>query len=984
MAASFPSLAHTPRAFPLPTISEDTLHYTLHLPSTLEATSTSLLLTQYVQSLLIQPWLWNKDSWELKVSSNGDKLEGTMRVGDAVDDEWLVVWLLKKISENWQDIIISIRDTDGEFLLIEAANDLPAWVSPENAENRLWLQCGHLHLIPLSVRSISSKPRQIPDDEDMDRQYDPEAYISEEDAISAVRTGRYKAEERMEKAVWERVSCYPEGLKTHQHRTKAYLPIPIAKALKQNPELIQRAVEGFYVRDPSQLRAAARMTHFPPSSSILTPITMTRAAYAQLQGQVFHPPRIFGLEWHVPDNPNNEGEKRWRDLGVKISTGFEIMYKEGGKKGRSGVLEENQNDLIKQDDSYKSFSDNLRKAGWFSDELEGSEKWKLREKEAIKGYQNVKSADTAAQRPSFAYLVDSAVSSVNDDSIEDLTVDPAYPEDSESWLEVSPDELDGMMMRASGRSGPSVIPGENEKAELSEEHGQALQDLAKKVESFVGGQGDLTGARFEDELSDGDMDDSDDDSEEEANTRQKLEAEKASRLENLVPSLPAEEWGKRTQNKASPASAKEDISEDSSKFESRSNANAKARSKAKAQAKKEVKFDHKDFDSSSMRPPKFAKQEYDGVISDSSDEDEDDESELPPVGTIGRKIAQMKWSEGEISSNTDSNSSSNSNQAKIQEITEEDEETEMQDQQKLNLDEEMQRRVWGEPADDNDDGIEEDDKEEEGDEGMDVDMEEEQEEFLKFAKEALGINDDLWKGILGDRQARGAFVPQNGSSTKFKAEDLPKSLFKSTIIDSANQAKNNNDKKVQFADKENETNNSINNDVHGNSSLSSFESVMKAMDQELSKNKSSDTSTTKPSSSSKKTKSTSKAKNNAKSARPTIPKLDPSAINKTGSSSALPPLPTEEELEAMEEDDLLLMDRELKAALKNAGISDDDDDDYEFDDDDELNQGIKNLGEDDKREYEMMKHFLESYKSQSGQSGVVGNLFGRLGGGGGK
>jgi len=33
--------------------------------------------------------------------------------------------------------MFSVRDTDGEFLLIEAANDLPAWVSPENAENRV-------------------------------------------------------------------------------------------------------------------------------------------------------------------------------------------------------------------------------------------------------------------------------------------------------------------------------------------------------------------------------------------------------------------------------------------------------------------------------------------------------------------------------------------------------------------------------------------------------------------------------------------------------------------------------------------------------------------------------------------------------------------------------------------------------------------------------------------------------------------------------
>lgn len=34
----------------------------------------------------------------------------------------------------------SIRDSDGEFLLIEAAHELPGWVSPDNAENRVSLR----------------------------------------------------------------------------------------------------------------------------------------------------------------------------------------------------------------------------------------------------------------------------------------------------------------------------------------------------------------------------------------------------------------------------------------------------------------------------------------------------------------------------------------------------------------------------------------------------------------------------------------------------------------------------------------------------------------------------------------------------------------------------------------------------------------------------------------------------------------------------
>ncbi|WVW81965.1 hypothetical protein I302_103968 [Kwoniella bestiolae CBS 10118] len=923
MSNSFPSLAHTPRAFPLPTISEDTLHYVLHLPSSYEPTSTALLLTQYVESLLIRPWLWNKDSWELKVSENvGNKLEGTMRVGDAVDDEWLVVWLLKRISEKWQDIIIGVRDTDGEFLLIEAANELPSWVSPENAENRLWLQGGHLHLIPLHVRSTpsSSMPRQIPDDEDMERQYDPEAYISEVDAVQAARTGRYRVDERMERAVWDRISCYPDGLNTHQQKTKAYLPIPIAKALKKNPELIQKAVEGFYVRDPSQLRAAARMTHFPPADSILSPITMTRAAYAQLQGQVFHPPRIFGPEWHVPDNSNNEGEKRWRDLGVKISTGFEIMYKEGGNKHRGGAQKVDEDEVLVHEDGYKMFLENLKKAGWFGDQMEGSEKWKVRESEAKKGYQSIKSSDTASQRPSFAYLVDSAISSASNLNPEELKVDSAYQEDSESWLEVSPDELDGMMMRASGRS---AVPGEREgeKAELGDEHGQALQDLAKKVGEFVGGQGDLTGARFEDELSDEDMNDSDDDDDSEEE-RKSLETQKEKRLENLVKPLPAEEWGKKTQQKTESLIAEIDKPSPEA-------------SKPIIEKKKEVKFDHKDIFSStstsSIRPPRFAKQEYDGVVSDSSDEDED-EDELPAAGTIGRKIAQMKWSEGEVAERKS---------ATIEEIDEEDEEKDRQNKLKLDggmdLDEEMQRRVWGDPEDDEEEG-------DEGDEGgdeLDVDMAEEQEEFLKFAKDALGINDDLWKGILGDRQARGAFVPSNGSSSKFKPDDLSKPKPQSS-----------NGKKVQFNTTFKPSDISSAPEVKPDSSLSSFDEVMRAMDQELSKNK--PTPSKKP-----------------KSQTKPAPSIKPRS--KSSSSNPLPPLPTEADLENMEEDDLLAMDCELKAALKNAGISDDEDED------DEMKEGLGQLGEDDKAEYEMMKHFLESYRSQSGGSGVVGNLFGRLG-----
>lgn len=125
-----------PRAFPLPSISEDTLHYVLHpaRPSSTPAAQTAqgaatvaedadltaqaTLISSFVSSLLPTPWLWNKDPWELKAVDPADTrgaaesgkegtLEGRMRVGDAVDDEWLVVWLLREVSRRWGELVIS-------------------------------------------------------------------------------------------------------------------------------------------------------------------------------------------------------------------------------------------------------------------------------------------------------------------------------------------------------------------------------------------------------------------------------------------------------------------------------------------------------------------------------------------------------------------------------------------------------------------------------------------------------------------------------------------------------------------------------------------------------------------------------------------------------------------------------------------------------------------------------------------------------------
>ncbi len=64
-------------------------------------------------------------------------LRGQTSYGDSIEDEWLIVYLLRELSKQFSSLWIKVVDSDGEFLLVEAANALPRWLNPEIADNRV-------------------------------------------------------------------------------------------------------------------------------------------------------------------------------------------------------------------------------------------------------------------------------------------------------------------------------------------------------------------------------------------------------------------------------------------------------------------------------------------------------------------------------------------------------------------------------------------------------------------------------------------------------------------------------------------------------------------------------------------------------------------------------------------------------------------------------------------------------------------------------
>ena len=132
------------------TSNTDTCVYQIDFPTPLDHSESLLDLSAQILSFTnsqTSTYLWHKQPFQLNLTSvsyqtEADKyqhrwLEGKTDVTDAVDDEWFIVYLLKEITKKWTDAVAGIEDDDGEFLLIEAADVLPNWVTPQNAANRV-------------------------------------------------------------------------------------------------------------------------------------------------------------------------------------------------------------------------------------------------------------------------------------------------------------------------------------------------------------------------------------------------------------------------------------------------------------------------------------------------------------------------------------------------------------------------------------------------------------------------------------------------------------------------------------------------------------------------------------------------------------------------------------------------------------------------------------------------------------------------------
>ncbi|XP_076882080.1 protein ecdysoneless homolog [Bidens hawaiensis] len=395
-------------------------------------------------------------------------LHGKLRYGDNLEDEWFVVFLLFETSLKFPNLSIRVWDTDGEFLLIEAAFHLPKWLNPETSTNRIFIRGGSLHIIPKN---------HFPSDPTL---FDSLSYLS-------THEDKTKASSSVQSAIKNRIQDYPDRAVKNMHRVTVRVPISVAQILKHEPCLISLAVEGFYDRDIDSMKYAASMERFLPNKSndeiVEVSVLMSRAMYAQLMQQTFQAPKGY------PMPPRSDGGYAAAELGMKIACGFEMIYqmkKRNGLEGKGGTWE--------------VYKESLEKNGYFDGLLPGSKEYKRLMENAEDYYRKSSLHHRESE------ILSAPVRRIDDILSQPFSVDEFNgrdlpPSDDDSWLYNGEDELNAAL---SERQHEMEYYDMNHKKNKSKEEGVGpsssnfddydLGDIAKSMKEFVDKMSSFEGA----------------------------------------------------------------------------------------------------------------------------------------------------------------------------------------------------------------------------------------------------------------------------------------------------------------------------------------------------------------------------------------------------------------------------------------------------------------------------------------------------------
>ncbi|QSZ32002.1 hypothetical protein DSL72_001571 [Monilinia vaccinii-corymbosi] len=366
-------------------LPEDCVEYSLYIiDSTLESQKDLLSRLEDVRKEsvnlskdLTKDYIWHRDGFKVDMKTEKGTisttyyllfgvrvndiagsmyLDGITNYGDSVEDEWLIVYILKELSSRFPTLWIKVVDSDGEFLLIEAANALPRWLNPEIADNRV-------------VADSSTKTPTVPVSRSLT--------LKEAQKILSSTPEILIHSPLIEEEAFYRLRNYPAQIADSLHHARITIPRKLAYVLHLLPTSIAPAVEAFYLRDPialKPLQTASSSLVFPPKDLVTISTRFTKVLYAQLKSQQFSAP----FAWRDVIAPTQSGvvldDFTKLETGMKVTSGFEMLVTDPKNGDYRSVREINilLEDLEEDNSNLPNDNEMLK---WKDSMREDDEKW---------------------------------------------------------------------------------------------------------------------------------------------------------------------------------------------------------------------------------------------------------------------------------------------------------------------------------------------------------------------------------------------------------------------------------------------------------------------------------------------------------------------------------------------------------------------------------------------------------------------------------
>ena len=350
-------------------------------------------------------------------------------------------------ARGWEEVACArVWDEDGEFLLVEVAETLPRWVTPERATGTTFVRGGALVVV------------------DAERC----GGVGERATARAIELveGTAPLDEACQRAFRARLDAVEGRIRALRHDALATMPRSAARVLLREPGVVALAIDSLRARDPAGMRAVSKMAVFEPKDFHPTLVRMTRALFVHATSEEFAAPAGY------PMPSSTSSEYAAHELGMKITCGLEMFLAEWaasrGSDANATDDEASTSDAEPTSDPvWERFKASLASNGYFRDEMVGSALYKQLLASAVREYHESGLANRVRRATNVSVERVRAILAEPESNGDDLPTATPDQASDEKWLLEAENEL------------------LNELARLEREREERVVEATRRAKSFV-------------------------------------------------------------------------------------------------------------------------------------------------------------------------------------------------------------------------------------------------------------------------------------------------------------------------------------------------------------------------------------------------------------------------------------------------------------------------------------------------------------------